>query len=81
MRESLTSTAPAPATPATVEAATYTVRDLALVLHCSERHVWRQIDLGLVPGVLRIGRLVRLHRATVDSWLAAGAPAQRRAGR
>jgi excisionase family DNA binding protein len=50
----------------------YTVRDLAARLQCSERHIWRLIDQGRVPGVLRIGRLVRLHGATVDAWLAGG---------
>jgi excisionase family DNA binding protein len=59
----------------------YTVADLATRLQCSERHLWRLIDRKAVPGVLRIGRLVRLHRATVDAWLAAGAPPQWRAAR
>jgi excisionase family DNA binding protein len=56
----------------------YTVSDLSGRLQCSERHIWLLIDQGLVPGVMRLGRLVRLHGPTVDAWLAAGAP-QRRA--
>jgi excisionase family DNA binding protein len=57
---------------ATVEPATYTVADLALLLNCSERHVWRQIDLRLIPGVIRCGRLVRLSRRVIDDWLRTG---------
>jgi excisionase family DNA binding protein len=64
-----------------LEAATYTVADLAHLLQCSERHLWRQIDLGRVPGVLRVGRLVRFSRAAVDAWLNAGAVTQRRGDR
>jgi excisionase family DNA binding protein len=50
----------------------YTVPDLATRTQSSERHIWRLIDLGLVPGVYRLGRLVRIHRATADAWLAGG---------
>jgi excisionase family DNA binding protein len=49
---------------------TYTVADLARLLQCSERHVWRQIDLNAIPGKILIGRLVRFSRAVVDRWLA-----------
>jgi excisionase family DNA binding protein len=62
-------TAPATNMPA-VEPATYTVPDLARLLHCSERHVWRQLDMGRIPGVIRCGRLVRLSRRIIDAWLA-----------
>jgi excisionase family DNA binding protein len=52
----------------------YTVPELAYRTHCSPRHIWRLIDAGHVPGVYRLGRLVRIHRATADAWLAAGCP-------
>lgn len=48
---------------------TYDVPDLATLLKCSERHVRRMIDAGTIPGVIRIGRLVRLHRGVIDDWL------------
>lgn len=68
--------------PADASERDYTVPGLADRLQCSTRHLWRLIDAGRVPGVLRLGRLVRLHRPTIDAWLAAGCPAQRRgAGR
>jgi len=52
----------------------YTVRSLAASKQCSERHIWRLIDGGKIPGVYRLGRLVRIHRATVDAWFASGCP-------
>jgi excisionase family DNA binding protein len=67
--------------PPELDVATYTVAQLAAALQCSERHLWRQIDLGRVPGVLRVGRLVRIARAVADAWIADGAPAQRRDSR
>ena len=58
-------TEPAPTT------GTYTVPDLAKRLPASERHVWRLVDQGLVPGrIPGIGRLVRFSRTAVDAWLA-----------
>jgi excisionase family DNA binding protein len=62
---------------AAVEPATYTVPDLARLLNCSERHVWRQIDLKQIPGVIRCGRLVRLSRRVIDTWLAGDRMTQR----
>lgn len=56
----------------------YTIPDLAERTQTSTRHIWRLIDAGKVPGVYRLGRLVRIHRATADAWLAAGCPATRR---
>jgi excisionase family DNA binding protein len=61
---------PALAAAAKLDPACYTVADLARLLQCSERHVWRQIDLGRVPGVLRVGRLGRISRAVADAWIA-----------
>jgi excisionase family DNA binding protein len=50
----------------------YTVPDLASSKQCSPRHIWRLIDAGKIPGVYRLGRLVRIHRATADAWFASG---------
>jgi excisionase family DNA binding protein len=66
-----TTVAPAQRAAAKPDAAeTYTVAQLAAALQCSTRHLWRLIDLGRVPGVLRVGRLVRIARATADAWIA-----------
>ena len=53
-----------------IEASTYTVEQIARLLQCSERHVWRLADANKIPGKLRIGRLVRFSRQLVDAWLA-----------
>jgi len=66
---------------AKLDKATYTVEQLATLLQCSERHIWRQIDMGAIPGVLRIGRLVRISRTIADAWIREGAPHRRRGDR
>jgi excisionase family DNA binding protein len=63
---------------APVDAPDYTVNDLAKRTQSSDRHITRLIHAGQVPGVYRLGRLVRIHRATADTWLAAGCPAVER---
>jgi excisionase family DNA binding protein len=54
----------------TAESSTYTVEQLALLLQCSQRHIWRLSDQNKIPGKIRLGRLVRFSRAQVDAWLA-----------
>jgi excisionase family DNA binding protein len=67
MADSTTSTTPEPS----VSSATYTVHDIANLTKSSERHVWRLVDQGLVPGRIKgLGRLVRFSRGAVDEWLA-----------
>jgi predicted DNA-binding transcriptional regulator AlpA len=57
--------------PSPIAPAAYTVPDIARLAQSSERHVWRLIDQGLVPGRIKgLGRLVRFSRAVVDAWLA-----------
>jgi excisionase family DNA binding protein len=53
-----------------LENATYDTPDIAALLKCSARHVRRLVDAGDIPGVIRLGRLVRFHRSIVDEWLA-----------
>jgi len=76
---SASATPPAAAAAAQLETSTYTVPQIARLLQCSERHVWRLADRGAIPGQLRIGRLVRYARSVVDRWIADGCPT--RAGR
>jgi excisionase family DNA binding protein len=79
MPDTIVPPAPAPSTaPAERD---YTVNDLAGRTQSSARHIWRLIDAGRVPGVYRLGRLVRIHRATADAWLAGGCKPCRTAGR
>ena len=51
------------------EVGTYDVPGLAALLKCSERHVRNMADAGTIPGILRLGRLVRFHRGIVNDWL------------
>lgn len=48
---------------------TYTIEQLATMLHCSLRHARRLDADGLIPGRLTFGRLVRFSKRKVDSWL------------
>lgn len=61
-----------------LECSTYTVPQIAKLLQCSERHVWRLADADAIPGKLRIGRLVRFVRSVIDGWIADGCPANTR---
>lgn len=53
-----------------LDTGTYDVPELTALLKCSERHIRNMIERGVIPGVLRIGRIVRLHRGIVNDWLA-----------
>ena len=70
----MTSSTPAPADKRErLEAATYTVAELATLLGCSERHVHRQRDRKAIPGEIRCGKCVRFARRVIDGWLSGGA--------
>jgi excisionase family DNA binding protein len=58
-----------------LEGGTYDVPDLAALMKCSTRHIRRMIDAREIPGIIRLGRLVRFHRGIVDNWLAGKAKA------
>ncbi len=51
--------------------------DVARILQCSSRHVYRLRDTGFLPLPIRLGRLLRWHRETIESWMAAGCPKQK----
>jgi excisionase family DNA binding protein len=53
-----------------LETQVYGRRDLADLLGVSERHVDRLTATGNIPGVFRVGRLVRYRRVIIDRWLA-----------
>ena len=63
------------------------VREVAIKLRCSARHIFRLADSGAMPGPVRIGALVRWRKSTgdpgtgLDDWIAAGCPTCRKAGR
>jgi len=57
-----------------LESATYSEADIARLLNCSKRHVARLRDRDLIPGLIRLGRMVRYSRRIVDRWLTEAAP-------
>ncbi len=48
---------------------TYTIGQIAELLHCSLRHARRLDADGTLPGRIVLGRLVRFSRRQVDAWL------------
>ena len=59
---------------APVESALLDVQTVGEMLRCSSRHIYRLADSGRMPPPVRLGSLVRWHRAAVLDWCAAGCP-------
>lgn len=51
------------------ESTLLTPKELAELLGVSIRSIWRRINDGTIPEPVRIGRLVRWHRQTIENWL------------
>ena len=51
-----------------------TVHDVAEMLNCSGRTVYRLNDAGRMPRPVRLGSLVRWPRATLERWIDQGCP-------
>lgn len=55
-----------------------TVRQVAALLGCSARHVYRLSDRGAMPRPVKLGNLVRWNRRTgdpatgIEDWIAGG---------
>lgn len=52
--------------------------EVAEALGISRAHVFRLASSGRLPSSFRLGRAVRWDRATLEAWLAAGAPTRER---
>ena len=52
------------------DAAVIRVDDLAARLDIGRRAAYEAVARGDVPGVIRIGRSIRISRVAVDRWLA-----------
>ncbi len=48
------------------------VHDVASLLKCSARHVWRLSDAGKMPRPMKIGALCRWRRSAIEQWIADG---------
>ena len=54
-----------------------TVDEVAAVLRCSARSVYRLMDSGRILQPCRFGGLLRWNAAAFDAWIAGGCPAPR----
>ena len=51
------------------------VKQVAQMLGCSVRSIWRMRDWGRMPPPIKVGRrLVRWDRAIIETWARAGCP-------
>lgn len=66
--------------PPTDHGALLTVRQLAQLLNCSQRHVYRLTDRSALPKPVRLGALVRWNRTQIEQWIASGCPSCRQGG-
>jgi excisionase family DNA binding protein len=60
------------------DAALLDVREVAKLLKCSTRHVYRLCDINNMPHPLRLGSLVRWSRTTIENWIANGCPSNQK---
>ncbi|MGB2819475.1 MAG: helix-turn-helix domain-containing protein [Phycisphaerae bacterium] len=51
-----------------------TVHDVARMLNCSARTVYRLTDSGRMPRPARLRALVRWPKATIERWIEEGCP-------
>ena len=54
------------------------VHDVAALLKCSPRHVWRLVEAGKIPRPYKVGALCRWDRAAIQQWVRDGCPSCRR---
>ena len=55
-----------------------TVKDIAALLGCTTRTVWRLRDSGGMPQPLKAGAMVRWRSEDIERWIQAGCPRSRR---
>ena len=54
------------------------VQQVAELLNCSARHVYRLTDAGRLPRPVRLGSLVRWSRSAIEQWISKGCPPLRK---
>jgi len=62
------------------ERAMLTVHDVAQMLNCSARTIYRLADAGKLPRPVKLNALVRWPRETIERWIAEGCPSIRTGG-
>ncbi len=56
------------------QSAMLTVHDVARMLNCSARTIYRLTDAGKMPRPVKLGALVRWPRDVVGQWIVDGCP-------
>ncbi len=64
-------------TPADASAKLLDVQQVADLLQCSPRHVYRLSDAGRMPAPVKLGSLVRWNRTSIEAWVDQGCPSVR----
>jgi len=54
------------------------VKEVAAMLHVSQRHLWRLKAAGKLPKPVRVGECVRWLLNDIETWLELGCPSQRK---
>ncbi len=54
-----------------------TIDQVARLLNCSKRTVYRLTDADRMPRPVRLGSLLRWNRNAIEQWIAGGCPATR----
>ncbi|MBW2605328.1 MAG: helix-turn-helix domain-containing protein [Deltaproteobacteria bacterium] len=52
-------------------------RELAAILHVSQRHVWRMKAAGKLPKAVEIGECTRWSLNDIEAWIEMGCPSRR----
>ena len=53
------------------------VKDMAVMLNVSQRHLWRMKSAGKLPKPVKLGRCIRWLLSDVEAWLCMGCPSQK----
>jgi excisionase family DNA binding protein len=56
------------------DAAFLTIRDVAKLIKCSDRHVTTMRKNGKIPKPVKLGAMVRWPRRVIEEWIEAGCP-------
>ncbi len=57
------------------------VREVARLVSCSPRQVFRLVERGLIPAPVKVGRLTRFRRDEIERWIDGGCRPVRAGGR
>ena len=57
-----------------VNAALISIHDVATLLDCSTRHVYRLVDTRRIPQPIKLGAMLRWVKSDFEQWIAAGCP-------